>query len=212
MRAIILSAIFLIFGIEVFAQDPLVTTKSISEVSYNSVRVLCSTKGTGITERGICWSLAPNQLQADNYLKFGTGSFGGYSTQIVGLIPETKYYVKAYALCNKQYCYGEELEVTTERMPLPEVMTLSCSEIRKNSARIQGRVSGPEIIECGVCVSESKEDVIKSRVEKLAASGFGNYSIKVAHLQHKTTYFACFYAKNPAGISYGKTLEFTTQD
>jgi hypothetical protein len=213
MKAIGLFLGIMLYPIAICAQEePSVITSKVSEVSYKHARVLASTKGAGISERGICYSLSPNKNLPEQYIKFGTGSFGGYSTELTGLSPRTTYYVRAYAICGNKYCYGKELKFTTEAMPLPEVNTLSCSEITKRTARIQGKVSGPEILECGAFVSENPEEVPQGKIHKLGSKGFGNYSLKLTNLSPATKYYACFYARNNAGISCGKIISFTTQN
>lgn len=211
MRAILLSLVFALFSSVLCSQNTTVKTTKVSEISYNCARILASSNGKSIAERGIAYSLSANKDKAESYMKFGTGSFGGYSSELVDLIPETTYYVRAYALSNQIYFYGKELSFTTSKMPSPDVLTLSCSEITKNSARVQGRVSGPEILECGVCVSDVKDQEKNGNYQIVATKGFGNYSIKLKKLKSSTLYYARFYAKNNAGTSYGKLISFTTK-
>ena len=210
MRTICLTLSLIFFSSLGFAQKTHVKTSKVSEVSYSSARIQGSSSGSGITERGICYSVVPKMDKAEIYIKFGTGSFGGYSLEITDLTPETSYYVRAYIISNGAYYYGKELKFTTIAMPLPEVLTLSCSEITKKNARIQGKVSGSEILECGVCISNVENKEKQGDYFAVGSKGFGNYSLKLNKLKPETTYYARFYAKNNAGTAFGKQICFTT--
>lgn len=194
-----------------FAQNQSVRTTSVSEISYNSIRVLASVEGADFVERGICYSLKPNVKEAENYVSYGTGNFGGFCCKIEHLIPETGYYFRAYGKTNNEVVYGEELYAKTLPLPIPEVKTLSVSEIKARSARIQGRAIGPEMQECGACYSTQKDQEKEGEYARINSKGFGNFSVKLDGLKPETRYFVRFYAINPSGISFGELISFTTE-
>lgn len=69
--------------------------------------------GTAVTERGVTWATSNNPTIETNKLTAGE-DIGSYQVFIDGLTPETKYYVRAYAINSSGTAYGEELEVTTK--------------------------------------------------------------------------------------------------
>jgi len=65
-----------------------------------------------ITDKGVCWSLYNNPTIEDNYKSLGTGS-ESFSTKLTNLVPNTTYYVRAYAMNSKGTSYGNEVSFTT---------------------------------------------------------------------------------------------------
>lgn len=62
-----------------------------------------------ITSRGLCWSTIENPT-VENYRTSETMEGGEYITFLKDLSPNTTYYVRAYAYCDKtdKYFYGEQ--------------------------------------------------------------------------------------------------------
>ena len=80
-----------------------------------SVSVYCrgTVAGSGITERGICWSMEQNPTITDN--KVIASIAANFLVQIKGLNPRTTYYVKAYAIKDGEVGYSDEIVVRTLR-------------------------------------------------------------------------------------------------
>ena len=101
---------------------PTVTTQAIGLIMEN----IATAKG-GITSiggqpcdlRGICWDTATAPTVADSVAEegesgvyaFNTGSF---TQRLIGLAPDTEYFVKAYAHNSAGYGYGNEMTFTTK--------------------------------------------------------------------------------------------------
>jgi uncharacterized protein (TIGR02145 family) len=79
---------------------PILTTKSISDIigdTANSGGYIKTNGGSAITSKGIVWDIATNPTVAlSTKTNEGIGSTD-YKSYLTGLIPSTKYYVKAYA-------------------------------------------------------------------------------------------------------------------
>lgn len=65
-----------------------------------------------ITSRGVCWNTAPNPTIANNKTVDGTGT-GSFTSSITGLISNTTYYIRAYAVNNSGTTYGNEYSIRT---------------------------------------------------------------------------------------------------
>ncbi len=79
------------------------------------------TKGTDnvtITEKGVCWSTSTAPKVSDNKLISGSSS-NDFSSTIVGLVADTKYYIRAYLIANSKIVYGNEEEITTDKPASP---------------------------------------------------------------------------------------------
>lgn len=103
------------------------TTKgrpSVSTVGYSNVSVtsascsgnVSSEGGAPVTERGICYGLAPNPSINNSVVTSGTGT-GSFTCNLTNLTKNTKYYVKAYAKNSYGVAYGDEKTFTTEPFP-----------------------------------------------------------------------------------------------
>ncbi|HPR59198.1 MAG TPA: FISUMP domain-containing protein, partial [Bacteroidales bacterium] len=94
---------------------PTVTTTSATEITTSSATSggeVTSQGDSFVTARGICWNTSGDPTTADSKTTDGTGT-GSFSSSLTGLIPNTTYYVRAYATNSAGTCYGDELEFTT---------------------------------------------------------------------------------------------------
>ena len=72
-----------------------------------------SENGWAVTERGVCWGTEPNPTPSDNCTVDGEG-VGAFTSEITGLAPDTKYYVRAYAKNAAGTGFGEQRSFTTQ--------------------------------------------------------------------------------------------------
>lgn len=96
---------------------PVVNTITVSNIGATiavSGGRITSDGGSPITERGVCWSRAPEPTVTRNKMTSGTGT-GEFSTRITMLNANTTYYVRAYAINAAGVAYGEQMSFTTLR-------------------------------------------------------------------------------------------------
>lgn len=94
-------------------------TTSIGSASAVSGGTITSDGGAGVTARGVVWDINSNPTLATASKTIdgtGTGSFTSY---ITGLLPNTIYYVRAYATNQKGTAYGETRSFVT--LPAPGI-------------------------------------------------------------------------------------------
>jgi uncharacterized protein (TIGR02145 family) len=89
--------------------NPLSSITSTSAISGGNI---IYDGGSLITERGLCISIFPSPTTANTIINNGSG-IGNYISNLIGLIPNTNYYVRAYAINNAGTSYGNELSFTT---------------------------------------------------------------------------------------------------
>jgi uncharacterized protein (TIGR02145 family) len=93
---------------------PVLTTSPVTYISEQSVSIagiVTDDGGESITERGICWSTSHNPTTAnDKIIGFGQESF---TCTLDGLITNTQYYVRAYAINSAGIAYGPEISFRT---------------------------------------------------------------------------------------------------
>ena len=93
----------------------LVTTpiSNINSVSANSGGNISSDGGSSIISRGIVWSTNPNpSIQLTTKTSDSSG-VGVYSSNLIGLLTNTIYYVRAYAINSVGTAYGNEISFRT---------------------------------------------------------------------------------------------------
>ena len=192
---------------------PKVTTSAVTSITDSSAAsggVVTSSGGLTVTMRGVCWSTIENPTTANDKTNNGTGT-GTFTSQIVNLLPNTTYYVRAYATNSKGTGYGSQRSFKTSAA-IPKVTTAAITGITDNSAIGGGSVTsdgGLTVTARGLCWSTSPNpDINDSKTQN--GSGIGSYISYLNGLDDVTTYYVKAYATNSAGTAYGEEVHFTT--
>ena len=98
---------------------PFLTTSVVADISSTSA--LCGGNitadwGDAVTDRGICWNTNSNPTIYDSHTTSGTGT-GTFTSNLTGLIANTTYYIRAYAINSAGISYGNELSFSTSATP-----------------------------------------------------------------------------------------------
>jgi uncharacterized protein (TIGR02145 family) len=196
--------------IPVVSTNPISTLSSATAIGGGNITF---DGGGSITARGICWSTSPNpttNLSTKTNNGPGTGS---YSSNLTGLIPNTTYYVRAYAINSAGTAYGNQVSFTTQPVGLPVISTTDVTAITTNSAISGGNISsdgGGNITARGVCWSISQNPTIALSTKTNDGTGSGIFSSSLTGLSPNTTYYVRAYAVNNLGTSYGDQKMFTS--
>ena len=94
---------------------PTVTTTAvfnITNISGSSGGAVTSDGGAALSAWGVCWSTSANPTLANSFSQ-NTVSSSSFSSLISGLLPNTMYYVCAYATNSVGTAYGNEVSFTT---------------------------------------------------------------------------------------------------
>jgi len=192
---------------------PTLTTAAPTQVTKNSAVTggnITSTGGGAITQRGVCYSTYENPTITGNITSNGTGS-GVFASSITGLLPVTKYYVKAFATNSAGTSYGEQAEFTTLQSE-PIVVTQGVKLSSQNSAEVTCNVTnngGSEVTDRGVCWNMSNNPTIADSKTN-NGPGIGNYTAQISNLVASSTFYVRAYATNSIGTSYGNVLTINT--
>lgn len=114
-------------------EPPSVSTTPISSVTESSANAggnVTDDGGTAVTSRGVCWNTHQNPNLSDTCTSSGSGT-GSFSVSLSGLKPDTRYYVRAYAVNNAGTEYGNQRNFTTLHIPAdPGLSTITASDDR----------------------------------------------------------------------------------
>ena len=88
-----------------------ITSLQVNSVTYTSASVSVSVVGGGINRTGICYGLHANPTIYDNELK--ADQKGNISMVLSGLMPNTTYHVRAYAMTEAETFYSDDVTFST---------------------------------------------------------------------------------------------------
>lgn len=194
---------------------PEVTTYQVNDIGATTAicgGYVVSDGGSAVTSRGVCWSTSPNPVLNTNYMTHDGSGTGEFISSITELLPNTTYYVRAYASNSVGTNYGEEKTFTTND-GLPVVTTDEVTEVTQTTAVCGGNVTsdgGLTVTSRGVCWSTSPNPVLNVNYMTSNGSGTGVFTSNITALSPNTTYYVRAYASNSAGTSYGDQKTFTT--
>ncbi|MBV5313661.1 MAG: DUF1566 domain-containing protein [Prolixibacteraceae bacterium] len=219
VRAYATNSIGTAYGNEVsFKTNPALSLASLTTSTPSNMTSTSATLGGNVssdgnatvTERGVCYSTSTNPTTSNSKLAIGAGT-GSFSNPIAGLIPNTTYYVKAYAINSQGTAYGNEVSFkTSPALSLASLTTSTPSNMTSTSAILGGIVSSDgnaTVTERGICYSTSQSPTTSnSKVPN--GSGPGSFSGTITGLTANTTYYVRAYAINSQGTAYGNVESF----
>lgn len=198
---------------------PVVETSFVSEITETNAigrGTLISNGGSPVTECGVCWNVETNPTVNDSHNVSGS-STGAFSCQITNLVPNTTYYVRAYAINSEGVAYGNQISFITLSgnsggFTIPIVETSPVRDITETGAIGSGVVTsdgGGSVVERGVCWSNQPNPIVSGN-HAIAGIGAGTFSCEIVDLEPNTTYYVRAYAINGIGVGYGNEVDFTT--
>ncbi len=186
-------------GPSVIQNLPVLSTVNATELSETSTKLggnITNNGGYTITARGVCWNTSPNPDLGNNHTTDGTGT-GVFTSNLTGLTPNTKYYVRAYATNSAGTAYGEEfmlhtlIPIGTDFQGGKVIYCYKVGEIGYVAGAIHGLISSTSDQSAGIIWSNNStliggtETGIgsgQSNTNKIVANqGAGNYAAKLCY-------------------------------
>ncbi len=198
------------------------TSSPVSDITANSARFAVTITGDGgsaIKVRGVIWNTNPKPTVALSTKTIDSSGTGSFIEFLSGLLPNTKYYARAYATNANGTSYGSEFNFTTENIAanLPVFNnpgSTLISGITATSAQFAVNISsdgGFPITARGVCWSTSAGPTSNLTTRTSAGTGTGSFTSSLSGLSANTKYYARAYATNLNGTGYGNEINFTTK-
>ncbi len=192
-----------------------IPTVATSNVNYtNGLTASCGGSinadgGLAVIARGVCWAIGTTPTINNSFTVDGAGA-GSFTSSITNLLPNTNYFVRAYATNNAGTAYGVSYSFST--FALPSVTTLPVSNISAGSANVAGIVlsdGGSAVTSRGFCWSTNATPNTNDNITSIG-SGTGSYNGTAQILLLSTTYYVRAFATNGIGTSYGNIISFAT--
>ena len=181
------------------------TSTSIVAVGY-----VLTDGGSPITVRGICCDTSKNPTTA-NVRTVENGLPGSFSSTLKHLLPNTLYYIRAYATNKEGTGYGQETSYTTGQSII-NISTNGIYSVTPTSAVISANITadeGAQITRRGVCWGNLPNPTIDNQ-KTIDGSGVGSFDSNLSGLIPQTKYFVRLYVESTAGILYSDEFSFKT--
>ena len=229
----LVALMMILFSCKPEVEKPTVVTKSVGEVTKTSAKVVgqvAADGGADVTERGVCWSTDGTPTILDFSVKDTEGGLGIYEIAFTDLVPNTQYYVRAYATNEAGTGSGDEKTFVTvdpeepenpenpenpEEPEVPEQPVVTTAEV--TGITCYTAVSGGEVTfdgnvtvtARGICWGTSPNPTIEDN-KTTDGTGVGGFTSNLSNLEYNTTYYVRAYATNEVGTAYGEEVTFTT--
>ncbi len=176
--------------------------ENISGSSATAKGIIDSVNSYQIVSRGICFDTIPNPTTNKSKIENGSGQ-GKFTCTLSGLMPQKKYYARAYASTGYMDFYGEERSFTTKD-GLPSLNSIKITDITQTSVIASSELTddgGFSITALGICYSKDPSPT-QDMNKILADSLSGEFSKQISNLTYNTIYYFRAFAANNQGITY----------
>jgi FlaG/FlaF family flagellin (archaellin) len=146
----------------------------------------------------------------------GTIDSNKFICALNNLEPNTKYYIRGYAINTSGISFGDVVSFTTEKVGLTNVLTNQPKSIYATTAKVGGTIAsdgGSKFSSVGVCVS-SVNPIPTTADAKTDVVGVSEsvFEVNLIDLKANTKYFIRAFGTNGLGTFYGDVLAFTTRE
>jgi N-acetylneuraminic acid mutarotase len=171
---------------------------------------IISNGGLTITKRGVCFSINENPTPIEGQV-LSTSTSSTFTVTATNLIPNKKYYCRAFAESNSIVFYGQQVSFTT-LSSTPYVQTSDLKESDATNATFGGNIisdGGYTVTARGLVWNTTGNPTLQNNSGfTLVSTSLSTFESKITGLTSHVTYYVCAYATNQEGTSYGKVRTF----
>ena len=196
-------------------ENVLILPNFITDTTAHSYCSIKDDGGVDITKCGVFWSTDVLELNGFNpNCPHTEDIFNGtsFESDLTGLLPNTHYYVKAYAFNSaEKFAESNVIEFDTKKGK-PVVRTLENEVEDSNNVVLYGEIvndGGCSLIEKGFCYGTSSNPTIEGEGSSVISEDDDNELFHSSITLRPGIYHYRAYAKNELGISYGDDKIFT---
>jgi len=197
-------------------EDPVVptlTTVVVSNITRNTASTggnITANGGADVTSRGVCYGIASQPEISGPHTSDSKGD-GSFLSNLTGLTPGIKYYVRAYATNEAGTAYGNEISFSSMPLTVAELTTADVTGNTAGAAVSGGNITsdgGAAINIRGICWAATTNPTL-SDSKATNGSGTGSFTANITGLTPGSSYHVRAYATNSIGTSYGNDVPFT---
>lgn len=171
--------------------------------------------GGTIRERGVCLSTGSTPTISDTVLVDSQAVLGTYYVNATGLVANTTYYFRAYAINEAGVGYGDIYSFTTENNAQVPTVAFDQYGAGYNRMRLDAHVvsdNGSQIIQNGMGFRYSLMSDMSNPTSVVAGQVSGySFGEDISGLQPETTYYCQAWATNSIGTGYSSVIAITTE-
>lgn len=195
----------------------IIPTISTNQVTYqDSLSALCGGNitadgGLAVTSRGVCWAIGTTPTINNSLTIDGAGG-GTFNSRAFNLMPNTTYFIRAYATNAAGTAYGITYSFTTKGYAI--VKTDSVSTVWATYAKVHGNVvsdGGSTVSDRGICWSTSPNPSIANNKVSPNAWNLNTYYSFASSLPPNTIIYFRAFAGNSIGYAYGNEISVKTK-
>ncbi len=190
-----------------------IPVSSITSISALTGGVVRAGGESPVKVRGVCWSTEKNPSADLSTRTFDSTAAISFTSHLNNLLPNTVYFVKAYAENSQGVYYGNEISFKTTQPTVPSLISVKPSFITSSSAISGGEIindGGSLIRSRGVCWSTLDNPTASPGYKTVDSTGTGLYISRVFGLGANKKYYVRAYAVNSVGTAYGDQISFIT--
>ncbi len=189
------------------------TITNVTAVSATAKGIINFRGSSPVITTGFVWDTLPLPTTYLSTKTVNTVITDTFSSNLINLLPNKTYYIRAYAKNSEGINYGTQKAIyTLISISLPNIVTDTVAELGENYAISGGRVlsnGGFYVSARGVCWNTTGNPDI-SQNKSINGTGDGSFASNMPNLLPGTTYYYKAYATNSIGTAYGQEKSFTT--
>ncbi|MEJ7826591.1 MAG: hypothetical protein WKF91_00285, partial [Segetibacter sp.] len=196
----------------------IIDVTNITQTTASSRANIFSTGNTPVTEHGHVYSITnPTPGLTDSKTLLGAAGTGVFTSNLTGLQPGTRYYIRPYATNLAGTAFGSIMTFTTVANNPPAVTTDSVRQITTNSATAYGTITSigsSTVTQYGHVYSSTNNapTINDSKTQLGTANAPRIFNSQLTGLvANGTIYYVRAYAINNGGITYGAVIIFETK-
>jgi len=203
------------------SNEPIFYEMKLTEKDERSCAVsvgLLDDGGSELIISGFCWSLvSEGEPTIESNVQNMAVKDNSLSSIIIGLSPDTEYYIRAYAVNADGIGYSKSLVVKTDEAVAPVLSSITPKDSADFSITVEARIisTGTSAIsKAGFCWSATNEtpmvdDSSNDLTGQLTSENM-TLNSTLSDLTPNTTYYIRAYATNEHGTSYSEVFTFKT--
>jgi len=185
------------FNIEI---DSITSNSAVCIITITNVKDTTLWKGVHLSMN--------SDFSISHYDYSGGEGLGNFKVKLINLVPNTVFYVRAYAFNYNNSSYSQTISFTTS----PQISTALISEITQTAAKSGGNFynnGNVNILYKGICWSANQNPTISNDKINLG-SGTTDFTCTMTGLLSNTHYYIRAYVINSEDTIYGQQKTFVT--